>query len=209
MATRQGIDTAISNRLGADAQTMFFAVKAEFDTDDILVWTGNGDLTVDSETYTGAGQLLNISGIEEDLELKSSGISISLTGMDSTILNLALTENYQNRPITVFLGFLMGGSNESAGEMTVFKGRMTSLTITDTPQGATITVNCENRLVDLNRPSNLRYTTESQQFISSGDTGFNRVQNLQDKQIAWGQKQDVGSISEETNSGETNINVGM
>ena len=29
MATRQGIDTAISNRLGADAQTMFFAVKAE------------------------------------------------------------------------------------------------------------------------------------------------------------------------------------
>ncbi len=209
MATRQGIDTAISNRLGADAQTMFFAVKAEFDTDDILVWTGNGDLTVDSETYTGAGQLLNISGIEEDLELKSSGISISLTGMDSTILNLALTENYQNRPITVFLGFLMGGSNESAGEMTVFKGRMTSLTITDTPQGATITVNCENRLVDLNRPSNLRYTTESQQFISSGDTGFNRVQNLQDKQIAWGQKQDVGSTSEETNSGETNINVGM
>ena len=209
MATRQGIDTAISNRLGADAQTMFFAVKAEFDTDDILVWTGNGDLTVDSETYTGAGQLLNISGIEEDLELKSSGISISLTGMDSTILNLALTENYQNRPITVFLGFLMGGSNESAGEITVFKGRMTSLTITDTPQGATITVNCENRLVDLNRPSNLRYTTESQQFISSGDTGFNRVQNLQDKQIAWGQKQDVGSTSEETNSGETNINVGM
>jgi len=208
MATRQGIDTAISNRLGADAQTMFFAVKAEFDTDDILVWTGNGDLTVDSETYTGAGQLLNISGIEEDLELKSSGISISLTGMDSTILNLALTENYQNRPITVFLGFLMGGSNESAGEMTVFKGRMTSLTITDTPQGATITVNCENRLVDLNRPSNLRYTTESQQFISSGDTGFNRVQNLQDKQIAWGQKQDV-LTSEGSDSGEMNISNPM
>ena len=208
MATRQGIDTAISNRLGADAQTMFFAVKAEFDTDDILVWTGNGDLTVDSETYTGAGQLLNISGIEEDLELKSSGISISLTGMDSTILNLALTENYQNRPITVFLGFLMGGSNESAGEVTVFKGRMTSLTITDTPQGATITVNCENRLVDLNRPSNLRYTTESQQFISSGDTGFNRVQNLQDKQIAWGQKQDV-LTSEGSDSGEMNISNPM
>ena len=191
MATRQGIDTAISNRLGADEQTMFFAVKAEFDTDDIRVWSGNDDLTVDSETYTGAGSLLAISGVEEDLELKSSGLTISLSGMDSTVLNYALTENYQNRPITLFLGFLMGGSNESAGELTLFKGRMTSLTVNDTPEGATVTIDCENRLVDLNRPSNLRYTLESQQFLHNGDTGFNRVQQLADKQITWGQKQDV------------------
>ena len=191
MATRQGIDTAISNRLGADEQTMFFAVKAEFDTDDIRVWSGNDDLTVDSETYTGAGSLLAISGVEEDLELKSSGLTISLSGMDTTVLNYALTENYQNRPITLFLGFLMGGSNESAGELTLFKGRMTSLTVNDTPEGATVTIDCENRLVDLNRPSNLRYTLESQQFLHNGDTGFNRVQQLADKQIAWGQKQDV------------------
>ncbi|WP_286931195.1 hypothetical protein [Marinobacter sp.] len=191
MATRQGIDTAISSRLGADAQQMFFAVKAEFDTDDIRVWSGIDDITVNSETYTGAGTLLSISGIEEDLELKSNGLSISVSGMDSTMLDYALTENYQNRPITVFLGFQMGGSNESAGEMTLFKGRMTSLQINDTPDGATITIDCENRLVDLSRPSNLRYTVESQEFLHSGDTGFNRVQSLADKQIAWGQKQDV------------------
>ena len=191
MATRQGIDTAISNRLGADEQTMFFAVKAEFDTDDIRVWSGNDDLTVDSETYTGAGTLLGVSGVEEDLELRSSGLTISLSGMDSTVLNYALTENYQNRPITLFLGFLMGGSNESAGELTLFKGRMTALTVNDTPDGATVTIDCENRLVDLDRPSNLRYTLESQQFLHNGDTGFNRVQQLADKQIVWGQKQDV------------------
>jgi len=193
MATRQGIDTAISNRLGADEQTMFFAVKAEFDTDDIRVWSGNDDITVNSETYTGAGTLLSISGVEEDLELKSSGLTIALSGMDATVLDYALTENYQNRPISLFLGFLMGGSNESAGELTLFKGRMTSLTINDTPDGATITIDCENRLVDLDRPSNLRYTLESQQFIHNGDTGFNRVQQLADKQIAWGQKQDASA----------------
>ena len=194
MATRQGVDTAISNRLGADAQTMFLAIKAEFDTDDIRVWSGTDDITVNSETYTGAGSLLSISGIEEDLELKSSGLSIALSGMDATVLDYALTENYQNRPITLLLGFQMGGSNESAGELTLFKGRMTSLTITDTPDGATITIDCENRLVDLDRPSNLRYTLESQQFLNNGDTGFNRVQQLADKQIAWGQKQDNSGV---------------
>lgn len=209
MATRQGIDTAISSRLGGDAQQMFFAVKAEFDTDDIRVWSGTDDITVNSETYTGAGSLLGISGVEEDLELKSSGISISVSGMDSTILNYALTENYQNRPVTVFLGFQMGGSNESAGELTLFKGRMTNLTIQDTPDGATISIDCENRLVDLERPSNLRYTVESQEFLNSGDTGFNRVQSLQDKQIAWGQKQDVRTTSENSNTGELGISNPM
>jgi hypothetical protein len=209
MATRQGIDTAISSRLGGDAQQMFFAVKAEFDTDDIRVWTGTDDITVNSETYTGAGTLLGISGVEEDLELKSSGLSISLSGMDSTVLNYALTENYQNRPITIFLGFQMGGSNESAGELNLFKGRMTSLQINDTPEGATVTIDCENRLVDLDRPSNLRYTVESQEFLNSGDTGFNRVQSLADKQIAWGQKQDVRTTSENTNTGELGISKPM
>jgi hypothetical protein len=193
MATRQGIDSGIANRLSDDHQTIFFAVKAEFDTDDILIWSGTDDLIVNSETYTGAGSLLSISGVEEDLEMRSSGLTIAVSGMDDTVLNYALEENYQNRPITLFMGFLMGGSNESAGEMVLFKGRMTAIAITDTAQGTNISMDCENRLVDLERPSNLRYTLESQQFLHNGDTGFNRVQQLQDKQITWGQKQDSGN----------------
>ena len=55
MATRQGLDSSIVNRLGADQQALFFAVKAEFDTDEIRVWSGIDDLTISSQTYTGAG----------------------------------------------------------------------------------------------------------------------------------------------------------
>lgn len=195
MATRAGIDSAITSRLGQDHQELFFAVKAEFDTDDILVWTGNDDLVINSETYTGAGSLLSISNIEDTLDLKPTGISIALSGMDADVLNMALTENYQNRDISVFMGFLMGGSNEVAGVLKVFAGRMMSLDVTDDIDGAVVGVTAENRLIDLERPSNLRYTAESQKFVDSSDTSLNRVQQLQDKQIAWGQKQDITSTS--------------
>ena len=190
MATRTGITTAIANRLGDDHQNLFIAAKAEFDTDDILLWTGNDDLVINSETYTGAGSLLTISGIEEGREVKSTGVSIAISGMDQTVLGYALEENYQNRPITLLMGFLMGGSNEVAGTFTIFKGRMVNLTVSDDPNGSVINVDAENRLVDLERPSNLRYTAESQQFLFASDTGFNRMQQLQDKQITWGQSTD-------------------
>ena len=65
--------------------------------------------------------------------------------------------------------------------------------INDTPEGSTVTIDAENRLVDLDRPSNLRYTKESQNFLHSGDTGFNRVASLQDKQINWGKAGENGS----------------
>ena len=188
MATRQGIDSSIVNRLGADEQAMFLAMKAEFDSDDILLWSGTDSLTINSESYTGAGGLLSISSIEEGTELKSNGVVISLSGMDSTVLDYALTESYQNRFVTIFLGYLMGGTNEVAGTLTLFKGRMTTLSIQDNPAGSTITINAENRLIDLDRPCNFRYTKESQNFLHSGDTGFNRVTSLQDKEIKWGQQ---------------------
>ena len=191
MATRQGLDSSIVNRLGADEQALFLAVKAEFDTSDIRLWSGVNDLIINSETYTGAGTLLSIGNVEENSDLSSKSLSISLSAMDSTVLNYALTESYQNRNITLFLGYVMGGTNEVAGTLVLFKGRMINLTVTDTPDGSTVTVQSESRLTDLERPSNLRYTKESQNFLHSGDTGFNRVASLQDKEIVWGKSSDA------------------
>jgi len=186
MSNRGGIDSSIQSYLEADHQVLFLAVKAEFDTETIRVWSGDYDLSISGASYTGVGTLLAISNIEDTLELKSSGLSVALAGMDATVLNLALTENYQNRFITVFLGYLSGGTDTVVGTMTLFKGRMQSMAINDDPNGSTITIDAENRLIDLERPSNLRYTKESQKFIDSSDSCFNRVASLQDKEIIWG-----------------------
>tara|TARA_R110000744_G_scaffold53002_2_gene113364 strand:- start:306 stop:932 length:627 start_codon:yes stop_codon:yes gene_type:complete len=207
MATRQGLDASIVNRLGADEQSIFLAVEAIFDTDTIRVWSGLDDLTIGGNTYTGAGSLLNIGGVEENTQVQSNGLDISLSGIDSTVLGYAITENYQNRTINLYLGYLMGGTNEVAGTLTLFKGRMTNLTISDNPNGSTVNISAENRLIDLDRPSNFRYTKESQNFLHSGDTGFNRVASLQDKQIVWGKTDSAGNNSRGRREADEVVNL--
>ena len=193
MSTRSGIDAAINSRLDDDNQHLACAVKAEFNTDDVRLWSGIDDITIDSEAYTGAGTLLTLSETEDTSELKSTNLVVSLSGMDTTVMNYALTDNYQNRPLTLYMIFVYASTNEVVGKMTLFKGRMTSISIKDDPNGSIITVNAENRLIDLNRPSNLRYTNESQIHVATGDTSFRYVQQMQDIEVIWGQHGQHGS----------------
>jgi hypothetical protein len=193
MATRQGIDSSIVTALGEDLTYPFLAVKGFFDSGNVRVWSGNEDATIEGETYIGAGSLLQVSDIKETAELSSNGVSVTISGMDATVLNLALTENYQNRKIIILVGFLDGGTNEIKGVMNMFTGRMISMNISDSTTTSTIVINAENRLIDMRRPCKLRYTSESQKFISSTDTSFNRVMQMIDKEIVWGRK----SVKEE------------
>ena len=180
------LTTAMSNAVTADVVRPVLLIRMVFDTAPLHVWNGVGDLTFSSNTYSGLGDLISISTIEETSDVSASGINVVLTGLKSSFLSTALNEDYQNRPITVFLGFLSAGSSDVVGTLILFKGRMISLEVVDTPEGARVRIDAENRLLDLRRPSNLRYTKESQNFLFSGDVGLNRVNSLMDKEIIWG-----------------------
>ena len=115
--------------------------------------------------------------------------------MDATVLDLALSENYQNRKIEVFLGFLDGGTNEAKGTLTLFSGRMMQMSITDSTQASQISIQAESRLQDLERPSQLRYNRGSQQFIDSTDTAFRHVQENLESEIIWGREEAQPDLS--------------
>jgi len=196
MATRTGITTPVQTRLQSDTQKgLFFAIKAEFDSGTIRVWSGAEDLTIGGEVYIGAGDLVNIAPVMDSNDLKSEGLTINISGMNTTVMNYAVNENYHFRPITFSMGYLMGDSNEVAGTLTLFKGRMTVLTINDNPNNNTIVIQAENRLTDLSRPCNHRYTKETQEFLHSGDAFFNNVNTIQDREITWGRATSSGTVA--------------
>lgn len=188
------LDAASLNAIAQSQQHIIWGLKLQFDTSDIRIHTGIGEQSLptgssgSNETYEGAGTLLSISDVEDTAELKSAGMSFGLSGMNPTVLNYALTEDFQNRLIFLFIAFLDAGTTHVNGFFTLFRGRMTNIDISDNPQsdGISLTVSAENRLVDLGRPTNFKFTNESQQFLHSGDTAFDQVQVLSHTDIKWG-----------------------
>ena len=174
----------------------FYAVEALFDdTDDtrwdesgyaaenaIRLWTGYGDKTIASNTYTGSGNVMSISGFEEVADLAAKNITITLNGVDSTLVSLALSEPYQRRLCRVYFG------TDDTTAIEVFTGFMNTMSIEDSGETSTITLTVESKLVELERASNRRYTHENHVARHSGDTFFSYVADMQDKDIVWGRE---------------------
>ena len=204
---RSGISVTAGLKLTEAHQHIVFCLKAEFDTDDILLHSGGGNITVDSEVYEGAGTLLSMSDVSDDQELQSSNVIFALSGMNAEVLGYALTENYQNRPVTLKMAFLSGGTDHVIASFILYKGRMMQITVVDDPNGgSTITLSTENRLVDLRKPSNYRYTKESQNYLYSGDTALDGIAKLQDMILYWGRLKPDGVRDSEDDFRDTTRN---
>lgn len=186
MATRD-LTTLVANALDDEGLTVFFAVELLFDTTPIRLWTGYSDVTLDGNTYIGAGNLLDISSIEETTEIAVRGATITLSGVDSNVVSLALQSPYQGRICNIYFGVgdgvLDGGKWTSISQ--IFSGYMDEMNIDEGPDYATIELKVENKLIDLERKRVSRYTSAYQKSKYPNDKGFDFVESIQGKQTLW------------------------
>ena len=172
------ISTALSNKLLGKDVDLFVAVELMFDSGALRVWSGIGDKSIGGQTYTGTGSLLSVGGIEESDGLSAPGASISLSGVDSSLVSLAIQEPYQNRDCRILLG-----SEDDFFE--IFSGFMDVMIIEDNGETCIVNLTVESRLIILDRKVPLRYTQETQNSLYPGDTFFSTVASLQDKKVDW------------------------
>ena len=172
------ISTALSDKLLGKDVDLFVAVELMFDSGALRIWSGIGDKSIGGQTYTGTGSLLSVGGIEESDDLSVPGASISLNGVDSSLVSLAIQEPYQNRDCRILLG-----SGDDFFE--IFSGFMDVMTIEDSGETCIINLTVESRLIILDRKVPLRYTQETQNSLYPGDTFFSTVASLQDKKVNW------------------------
>ncbi len=161
--------------------------KLEFDSGDVTLWNGIGSLPFGGDTYLGGGDLVSVGTAAESLELKAIGLEMTLSGIPSSLLSIALAEDYQERFATVFLGALDTSYTLIVDPEPVFKGRMDTMEIKEAAETSMIIMTIENRLADMQRPSKRTYTDPEQQLEFSGDLGFEFLTDLNDgKEIVWG-----------------------
>ena len=164
----------------------FLLFEGEFANGYVRVWTGYGNLTWNSYTWTGVGDFAAVSAVEETTETRAAGVTVSLSGIPSAMISTTLSSARQGKTGKLYIGVLDASGAVIADPYLAFQGRLDVPAIDDGGETATISISYESRLVDLERPRERRYTPEDLQIDYADDRGFEYVAALQDVSISWG-----------------------
>jgi hypothetical protein len=170
----------------ADLVRPIILVQCAFDSGNLNLWNGVGNLTVSSVDYVGAGTLLAIGEIAETSELQANGITVTLSGITDPLLAKARDEDYQGRELKVLLGAMDASNGVISTPVNVFSGFMDTMVINDSSETATIQIAVENRLIGFERTRVRRYTAEDQLIDFPSDKGLEFVADMAEKEIVWG-----------------------
>jgi hypothetical protein len=155
-------------------------VQISFVSETMYVWTGYGNLSYGGNTYLGVGHLGSISSIQEDSTVQAQSVPLTLEGITEDDLSEALGDIRQGLPCKVWLAIFNANGTMLGAPTLSFAGRIDQPTISESVDTCTISIKCENRMADLQRSNERRYTQQQQQMLHPSDTGFNYV-----NQAAW------------------------
>ena len=163
-----------------------------FQTGAVYLWSGYGPISWNGQTWQGIGSLGTVTVVEEGADVTARGVVLSLSGFDPNLINLLLTELKIGAPANLYLGmFSLSPVALLADPIPVWAGRTDQPIIDVSATLGSISINCENRLLDLNRVSARRYTNDDQHMDYPQDRGMEFVYSIQEVIISWGAKPQI------------------
>lgn len=144
----------------------------------VSVWSGVGP---GPGGAVGVGSFLAVSSIEEGNDVFARGIVLTLSGFNASLISDVLSDYAQGLPVTVYLS--INGTLYPA-----WVGRTDQPRISVSGNTASISVACENRLVEMNTSATqFRYTQECQAIFYPNDLAFSAVNSVAvQSQLYWG-----------------------
>lgn len=205
----RNISPELAAELSSTHVSPVLLAELDFDSGPLRLWSGYGTFEWNGKVFTGSGDLIGISPIEETQEIEARGLVCTLNGISTTMISLGLNERIRGRKFRLYLGVvgstsyvatedepgrieLEDGSgyvrleNELAGEpYRVYTGLMDTMEYTDNGDTADVRLSVENILLSAGRPKVLRYTMIDQQRRFPNDKGLEFINQLQDVEIVW------------------------
>ena len=186
MTIERDMTAAAEAATEAGAVRWGFSFVGEFDGGTVYLWSGIGSLTIDGNEYIGAGGLIGFGGVSENFDLGATSASVTLSGIPSEYISLALAEDYQGRPASVSLILFDANNAVIADPIQIFSGKIDTMSISDDGEESTIDVIAETDIALFSVTKPRWMTQASQQALYPDDRGFAFVAALQSREVVWG-----------------------
>lgn len=169
-------------------------------------WTGVGPIVAtmpgeSSQTWVGLATIGEIADIAESADRRRNGVNMKLSGVDVSLLNMALTEDYQGKSAKIWQAYFDQNLAIIPDPTLLFAGTMDVLSAVDGSRQGSLSLDCESREQQLERTSRSLLTDQEQQRLYPGDLGLAFLNSLQSKPIIWGAKGQGDSASPNTGFG--------
>lgn len=169
----------------ADNVPLLMLIEMDFAAGFLRVNNSGQTITWDGYDWLGVGSLGSIEAIVEGADLAATGIGFQFSGVDTSLVAVALGQKYQGRAVKLWYAPLDANHAVIVDPIGPFQYRMDTMDI-EIGTTASIRVSAESRLIDWERSMNTRYTHEEQQRLHPNDLGLQYVPQMVEKQIRWG-----------------------
>lgn len=182
----RGMGATAEQAASADVIRFALFFQAAFATGTLYAWTGSGDRQWNGQTWTGAGNLIGVSGLEETDDGRAVGITATFTAT-TALVSAALGAARQGLPGIVWLALFDAAGNFIPGTpLQMWAGSLDVPTVTRAGDVATLSITYESPLADADRPREFRWTDQQQRSDYPADGSFRYVAQLADKAIGVG-----------------------
>lgn len=163
--------------------------QLEFDSGVLYLHNDLGTITTLGHNWLGVGSFGSIDAIEERDDGSPTGTVLRLSGIDPTLLENALTERYQGKPVIIYLGMRDVTTGALVSDpMQLFAGQMDQMAVVSGNQTAAIEMRVESEMIDFER-SLMRFFSDAElQRRYPGDLAFQYLAKMVNHQVTIGNK---------------------
>lgn len=178
---------AVLTEIAASACRPVHFLKVVLDSSTVYMTDAYTTLSWDGQTWVALGHFLSFSDIEESSGIEVSNCTIGLTGVDQTYISLFLSNDFIDREVSIWKGFLDASMAVISSPVLIFNGRINKPGVTEDPDTGTCTLAVEaaSHWVDFQRIPGRHTNHTEQQIWYPGDKGFEFASD-RTKQLKWG-----------------------
>lgn len=166
-----------------------FLFEATFGGTTYYWCTGSHDISYNGNLYLGNGYLQTPALVDEDIEMSATTNSIALTGEPSVLMSIIFGSAAHTNTGKMYFALVNEDLTIIGTPHEMFSGKLDVVEILDDPNTATIKISYENKLIELDKQKELRYTDECQKTYYPTDKGFIYMQQTADWKGYWGKSQ--------------------